>query len=400
MTAPIPDSSTPAPDPSKNRPAPVDKEHRSAIRAGVFILIALAAAGAVLGILGNAHRFFEKQDHYFAYFRDVDGLKLDSPVRLGGMSVGSVETITFSPTLSDTRVKVGVKVSRDFSERVRSDSIARVASRGLLGDKTIDISLGSDEGKSLESGSELTAGVGGDIASVLKASSAVVDNVVTISEDVRKAVAAFTSPELRQEVTGSLASLHAILDEVAHGKGALHKVIYDAQTGDNLAAFLNSATITAHRLDGAVAKVDVMLEEVRTGNGTAHAILYGSEGKKALEELGTTAAEVTVLLRDVKASKNAAVHELLYGESKDLVNDLSSAATNLKTITDKVAKGEGSLGALINDPTAYEDLKTILGNVKRNRLLRELVRLTISNRDEFVPTGAPLEPAVVPEAKR
>ena len=94
------------------------------------------------------------------------------------------------------------------------------------------------------------------------------------------------------------------------------------------------------------------------------------------------------------------MHELLYGESKALVNDLSDAATNLKTITDKVAKGEGSLGALVNDPTAYEDLKTILGNVKRNRLLRELVRLTISNRDEFEQTGAPLPPAAVPEAKR
>ncbi len=386
------------PAPAAPKPPPVDKEHRAAIRAGVFVLVALGAGIAVFAVLGSAHRVFQTHEHYFAYFQDVDGLKLDSPVRLGGLSVGTVDEITFSPTLKDTRVRVGVKVSNEFSSRVRSDSIARVGSRGVLGDKTIDISLGSEEGKAVASGGELTAGIGGDITSLLKSSGVVVENVVTISNDLRKAVASFTTPELRAEVTGAVENLHGILKEVAEGKGAIHRVIYDPQTGEDMSALLASATKTAHRLDGAIAKVDAMLEEIRTGNGTAHAVLYGVEGKRALEELGTTAAEVTSLLRDVKASKSGAAHALLYGDSKALVDDLAISATNLKMITDKVAKGEGSLGALVNDPTAYEDLKTILGNVKRNRLLRELVRVTISNRDAYEETGAPVGP-VVPETK-
>lgn len=387
-------------DPAAERPrAPADKEHRAAIRAGIFLAAALAATALVLLVLGNAHRLFDREESYVVYFPDVDGLKLDSPVRLGGLSVGRVEKITFSPLMNDVRVRVELRVSQDFTSRIRTDSIARVASRGLLGDKTVDISLGSDEGERVVSGGELTAGSGGDISSVLKASSEVVDNVVRISTDVRKAVAAYTDPKLRKEVSGALESLHGILNEVANGQGALHSVIYDPKTASDLTALMASANRTATRLDGAVAKVDGMIEEVRSGTGTAHSLLYGSEGKKALLELSGAATEVATMIKDVKSSKNAAVHELLYGESKALVDDLSVAATSLKNITAKVDKGEGSLGALVNDPTAYEDLKTILGNVKRNRLLRELVRFTVSNRGEFENTGKPMAP-VQPEAAR
>lgn len=379
--------------------APVDQEHRAAVRAGVFIVVAMLATAAVFVILGNAHRLFERSTSYSVHFNDVDGLKLDSPVRLGGLTVGSVEEIVFSPTMNDTRVQVKIKVANEFVKRVRSDSIARVASRGLLGDKTIDLSVGSDEGTVVPNGGELVAGVGGGISSVLKASSAVVENVVTISTDVRKAVDAFTAPEVRQDVTQLVASLQSIFNEVAVGHGALHSIIYDAKTGTDLAALLANATRAAQHLDGAVSKVDAMLEELHTGTGTGHALLYGPEGRQALVELGTTASEVTALIRDVKTSKNAAAHELLFGESKALVDDLARSATSLKNITARVDKGEGSLGAIINDPTAYEDLKTILGNVKRNRLLRELVRLTISNRSEYENTGAP-GTTVEPEAKR
>jgi phospholipid/cholesterol/gamma-HCH transport system substrate-binding protein len=370
----------------------VDKDHRAAVRAGRFIIGAVVVAAVVFVVLGNANRLFDRSAEYTVHFTDVDGLKVDSPVRLGGLTVGSVKEIAFAGTLGDTRVLVKLKVGKEFASRVRSDSIARIGSRGLLGDKTVDITVGSDEGKAIESGAELVAGVGGDISSILRASSEVVGNVVTISTDVRKAIASFTSPELRGELTGAVTSLHDILAEVSGGKGALHRVIYDEQTGTDLSALLANATQVAHRLDAAVLKVDDLLGEVEHGSGTAHSLLYGPEGREALAELGKTATEVTGLIRDVKASKNAAAHELLFGESRALVDDLSTSATNLKNITAKVEKGEGSLGALINDPTAYEDLKTILGNVKRNRILRELVRMTVSNRSEYEDTGKVLTP--------
>ena len=47
---------------------------------------------------------------------------------------------------------------------------------------------------------------------------------------------------------------------------------------------------------------------------------------------------------------------------------------NLKAITEKINDGEGTVGALIADPTVYERLVTILDGAQRSFLLRGLLR--------------------------
>jgi len=81
------------------------------------------------------------------------------------------------------------------------------------------------------------------------------------------------------------------------------------------------------------------------------------------------------------------VHQLFYGDSKNLFSDLGAAAADLRVIMGTIRNGEGTLGALVNDPTVYEDLRTVLGNVKRNYILKELVRYSISHRGELEEVG-------------
>jgi phospholipid/cholesterol/gamma-HCH transport system substrate-binding protein len=44
-----------------------------------------------------------------------------------------------------------------------------------------------------------------------------------------------------------------------------------------------------------------------------------------------------------------------------------------------VRRGEGTLGALLEDPTVYEDLSALLRGANRSLILRSLIR---STRDE------------------
>ena len=66
-------------------------------------------------------------------------------MRLGGLGVGKVSKISFAPDLGDKRIIVTMEISNRFQERIRDDSVARVTGRGVLGDKAIDISLGSPD---------------------------------------------------------------------------------------------------------------------------------------------------------------------------------------------------------------------------------------------------------------
>jgi hypothetical protein len=51
-------------------------------------------------------------------------------------------------------------------------------------------------------------------------------------------------------------------------------------------------------------------------------------------------------------------------------------------MTGYMKSGQGTLGALVVDPTVYEQLVQVLGGVGRSRVLRALVRYAISRDDE------------------
>ncbi len=368
---------------------PAERERRVIIRAGLFIALGLALAGIVVFVIGKERRLFEEANVYTGAFENVDGLALDSPVRLGGLTVGKVSKISFAPDLGDKRIIVTMEISNRFQERLRSDSIARVTGRGVLGDKAVDISLGSPEKDIVPNHGELPTGTSGDISSLLKATGEVIDNAVGITRDLRSGVQSYTTPEIQNDVLQFIRSARNIAAEIEGGKGVAHTLIYDKKASDDLKGLLTSASAVAVRLDSAVAKVDVLLADVKNGEGSLHALIYDKKVAMAVTDLGEAADELAKLIHDAKTTKDGAVYQLVYGDAKSLLGDLASAVADVKKITTRVNAGEGTLGAVINDPTVYEDLKEILGNIKRNRVLRELVRMSISNGEKIDSSGKP-----------
>lgn len=367
--------------------SPVRREQRLVIRAGLFVTGGLVLAGLVIFLIGREGRLFDRRVGYHANFDNVEGLKLDSPVRLGGLDVGRITGINFSSDLNDKRIAVQLEISSQFASRVRTDSVARIGSRGVLGDKTVEISLGSVTSPPIPIGGEIPSGSSGDITSLLKTGGEFLDNAVVISRDLREGISALTAPALRDDVAGLLKSARGLLKEVETGQGVLHALIYDKQATADVKHLIASAAKDADRLDRAIFEVEQILKDVREGNGTLHALLYERSGIKAISELGDAAGELATLLHAAKESPNSAVHQLFYGDAQNLFADLGSAAADLKSITAMIRSGQGTLGAIIEDPTLYEDLKTILGNVKRNIILRALVRWSISHRGELENVG-------------
>ncbi|NOK12371.1 MlaD family protein, partial [Corallococcus exercitus] len=365
------------------------KEKRLAVRAGLFVAIGLAVAGVVVFFIGRESNLFQRQVLFHAYFTSVDGLSDQSPVWIGGLKVGRVNSVSFSQDLKDSRLQVEFQVASAYADRVRADSVARLTSMGVLGDKAVDISLGSADQPPVPPGGVVKSISGGDLSKLMTSASRVMENSVEISESLKDAVKVYTNPDLSRDLARSVASLRSIMEEVEKGNGALHALIYDPRTGQEVNTLLANASGAAKRMDGALGHVEAILGEVRRGDGTAHALIYGQDGAVAMRELGAAAGQLAGLLEDAKKSPNGAVHQLIYGDAKGMFADLGSAAADIKTITATVAKGDGTLGALVNDPTVYDDLREVLGNVKRNRILRALVRFSVSNHESLDQVGAP-----------
>jgi phospholipid/cholesterol/gamma-HCH transport system substrate-binding protein len=366
---------------------PAEREKRVIIRAGLFIAFGLALAGLVIFVIGKERRLFEEANTYTGAFENVDGLALDSPVRLGGLQVGKVSKISFAPDLGDKRIIVTMEISNRFQERIRLDSVARVTGRGVLGDKAIDISLGSPDKEVVPNKSEIATGTSGDISSLLKTAGEVIDNAVNITRDLRTGVQSYTTPQITNDVTQFIRSARNIAAEIEGGKGVVHTLIYDKKTSDEVKTLISRTSGVALRIDEAATKIDGLLADVKNGEGSLHALIYDKKIAGAVTDLGEAADELAKLIHDAKTSKDGAVYQLVYGDAKTLLADLSSSAADIKAITGKVKAGEGTLGAIVNDPTVYEDLKDLLGNLKRNRVLRELVRMSISNSEELDAAG-------------
>ena len=318
---------------------PQARERRIAVRAGLFVTLGLALAAIVVFLLGKERQMFQKEITYVGAFENVDGLQLDAPVRLGGLQAGKVSGISFAPDLGDKRIMVTMEISQRFHERVRRDSVARITGRGVLGDKALDISLGSPETDEIRPGGEIATGSSGDISSLLKSGGEIVDNAVAISRDLRVAVSAYTNPELAKDVSGMVKSARNLLGEVETGKGAIHSVIYDKQTADELHQLLANAAGAATKLDQAIGRAENILQEVQTGKGSAHALIYEKVLAKAIGDVGSAAEQVATLVGDAKKQPNGAINQLVYGDSRGMMSDLAQAANDLKVVTTKVRQG-------------------------------------------------------------
>ncbi|MBI2556362.1 MAG: hypothetical protein HYW13_02915 [Planctomycetes bacterium] len=67
------------------------------------------------------------------------------------------------------------------------------------------------------------------------------------------------------------------------------------------------------------------------------------------------------------------------------MENLVTTSESLKRITAEIENGEGTIGALIADPTLYDNLKRLLGGAERSFLLRSLIRKSIEKGNEKNP---------------
>jgi phospholipid/cholesterol/gamma-HCH transport system substrate-binding protein len=114
---------------------------------------------------------------------------------------------------------------------------------------------------------------------------------------------------------------------------------------------------------------------------------YLATGGNAVESLAKAAFQINVMLEAMnkggRIEKIMSNLETMTGTlSSGKEDSLTPAIKSLNRILAKVEKGEGTLGALINDPTLHEDMKILLGGAKRSKIIRFMVRETIAQSEE------------------
>jgi phospholipid/cholesterol/gamma-HCH transport system substrate-binding protein len=360
---------------------------KNQLKVGIFVLVGLALLTAVVFLIGEDSHFWESKVYFIAPFKDVQGLKAGGPVRLGGVDIGTVGSVAYDRKSADDRIFVKLAIVKQEARRVRQGAVAHISNKGLLGDKMVEISVPNESAAPLTDGSELKTEEPADIMSQVNDLSAQVKRTL---DNIENATRGFGDPRFGEDVKRSAEDLRLILDGIARSDGAMHRLFMDPREGERIDHTIDNVNASLTRLSSLLGEASAVTEQVRAGPGIAHALVYDGELSK------NAAGTLDEIHKDLVAIRegNGVAHALVYGDdqTQHVMGNLTKMSDDLRSIVADMRAGKGTIGGLLVDPSVYEDLKSAVGNVERNQVLRALVRYSI--RADEKPAKATESPKV------
>ena len=347
------------------------------VKVGIFVFASLIILGVVIFLIGDERRLFETHADLKTTFQDVQGLSRGSPVRMGGVDIGRVTSLGFGDNATDDTIFVHMTIVEEEARRIRKDSVAKVEGKGFLGDKMIVITVGSPSSPVVTEGEVIRSEESQDFAQIitdLKSTAAGAERVIV---NLEKTTKAFSEETFTGDVQSAVNHLSEILETMNKGEGYVGRLLNDPAEAENLSTTVASLRGSAVELEELLRSSRAVVDRVKTGPGLVHQVIYEKDGEKAIAQIGGAADELALALRGVRQGDSFA-HDMLYEEkSAALLDNLNQASAEVAAMTADVRQGKGTLGAFLVDPSVYEDIKVLLGNVGRNRSLRALVRYSI-----------------------
>jgi phospholipid/cholesterol/gamma-HCH transport system substrate-binding protein len=307
---------------------------RDELRAGLFVLAALSLLFVSILVMGRERQLFVDQIAYSARVVDTKGLATGAPIRLGGIKIGRIGSIEFPRDASDPEIRLHLLINEPYTDRLREDSTLSIETQGLLGDRFVSISGGRSE-VVLSPGSEIGVKESQELGAVLGKVQTIVEDTSTVAKDLTS-ITGKVKEEGVDKLVKAFESFNRVIAEVEQGKGFAHEVVYGS-TGKDTIQDLRDA---AKNLKDATADVRELVHRLKGDNGILMGLL-GNESGAAMQ----------------RAVKN-----------------IGKATEDIAIVSDALAHGTGTVGALIMDSTLYDNTVQLTDEAKRSVLLRQAIR--------------------------
>ena len=320
-----------------------------ALRVGIVMVLGIAILAGAIFSIGGGLRWLSGSEELTARFQRVNGLQVGSPVYLSGVNIGSVASIQFPEDRRANFVVVRLRIEANAVARVRTDSVAKIESLGLLGDKFLLLTAGSPDAPSVEADALIMSQDPVNYAALLQARGTgdLVANVLAISNSMRQ-----------------------LLDSVNEGHGILAELIRGPSNPQEKTLTLASMRETLDDLQKLTAKLEVAVDRVDRGQGVIGAMLSPQNNGKRMVANITSAAEsmrtasarfeaTSLQLHDLVARMdraNGLLPQLMQDQkyAGRVMSNLRRSSDDMREVLDKINSRQGTLGLLINDPSLYD----------------------------------------------
>jgi phospholipid/cholesterol/gamma-HCH transport system substrate-binding protein len=285
------------------------------LKIGIFLGGTLVILGLLFFVAGDISSWFRRGGYELnAYFQSTTGLEKQAAVRMAGVKIGYVRDIR----LVDRRAEAVLSIFAQY--QVPKGSKAGLSSFGMIGEKFIEITP-SDQPDYYGPGStlETTAALSLDQLGALALS--VGDEIKKVGESLN----AITGEESRTDIRETLGNLNAFTGDL---KEFLENNEQDLRTG------IQGIARASGQLDG---RIEALSSNLDRTIETIHGMAQENRGavKADIEKIG------------------------------EVLDDLKESVRLLRQTMEKIDKGEGTVGKLVQDPDLYDNAKTTLDNVDR-----------------------------------
>ena len=316
------------------------------LKVGLFVIIAVVVLGYMTFRIGELT--FSKAKGYFIYgvFDSVAGLDEKAAVKMAGVSIGSIESIT----LTDNKAKVGMRIKPDI--RIRKGVTAVIKSESLLGEKYLELIPGKEEGFITE-GTVISKTISvADMDTLINQLSSVAEDIKSISGFFKDTFGTAETKESINDIIRNLRNLTQSLYTITErDSGDIDKII------KNMADLVGQIKAISEENRGPLKNVLANLEQISG-------------------ELSYIAKENRTPIRDTIAN--------LREVSGDLKENAPRLLNRVNNLVERIDKGEGTVGKLINEKGLYEKLESTLTGLDKYVSATDRFKLNVGFRGEYL----------------
>jgi phospholipid/cholesterol/gamma-HCH transport system substrate-binding protein len=178
------------------------------IRLGLFIAGGLALFVIAIFIIGKQKNLFNPVFKLTTTFGNVSGLQIGSNIRFSGINVGTVDNITI---INDSMVRVDMLIKKNVQQFIKSDCQAGIGSSGIIGDRLLTISQGSNNAPLVKDGQQIDSKEPVETDAIMSSLQVTADNAAIIS-----------------------IQLAGIMTKLNSGNGTLGRLIQDSTIAENI----------------------------------------------------------------------------------------------------------------------------------------------------------------------
>ncbi len=329
------------------------------VRVGIFIICALLFLAGGIILMGQKTKLFSSMETLSVIMKDVAGLKVGAPVWLAGMDVGVVTSIDFEHPEKSNEVEIVLEVGGKSLKKIGHDSIVTIKTRGLMGEKYVDITPTNDY-----SAKPLRRLVGQqtvrmeDVMKKADSSFEMLNGIIGRINQGEGTFGRFTKdPKLYDNLVILSKQLNRIVVNINSGKGTIGKLVGSSEPYDRLLTILDRA--------------DRTLQEISESDGTMNRFIHDRQLYDKLVVLADksvqAAEDVRALNRKITSSEGTIGllinDRKLYDKSTDLLTRADNSLKSLEEVTTRINQGEGTAGKLVSDKELYNKLDKMVNSV-------------------------------------